>query len=271
MDIFKILENLQSNQVYREINSTHHILPLSYKEHTHIYSELKFNDTYHFIDNNEDLNFIAKLNPQDNINRIINSRSALYVSRNLDIPVIEFIFENEQSSLSYKFKFNLFDNKHLNNIKHLLRSKKVYLYFLTNNNNLLYKNYSNLVVFDEFTLNKFTYFLEFCYNGYCPRIEFEGFSNQNAYFFIFDCDATVLEDILDITEKLQKWGSRDTFTVSVERNNNYKLYFSGNISNLDYFKKELTKKYRLIDEGTIQASGKPFFRYSQGSLYFFKD
>lgn len=271
MDILEILGELTNNQDQKELSLTKQVLPLKFNDYANLYNALKFNETYHYVDIEDKLNFIVRFDSRSNINDIINSKTSLYVSREYDTPVIEFIFETGNNSLNYKYKFDLLDKRTLLSVKHIIENKKVYMHFLTLNNNLLYKSYSCSIDLDEYTINKFRYFTEYCYNGHCPRIPFEGFTSQSVYCLSLICDESVLEELLDITEKLQKWGSRDAFIVSVGMSNNFNVFFHGTFSNLDYYKKELSKKYELIGEGDDQAPEKPFFKYDQGLLYFFKD
>jgi hypothetical protein len=267
MGIFKAIECSNNPVNYKEIDYNQHLLPLTYREYEFIYKELRFSNTFHFVDESDNLNFVMKVDFRFNIESIIKNRKFLYVTRDIDGPIIELTVEN--INMKYKFRFSLDDKRQIYNLRKLLELKRSYFHFLIESNNQYIKSNSFTLEFDTNMIEKLKYMISYSYYGSCPSKEFKLNSEHQANFLGFSYDEKILEELLEITDKLQKWGSKDTFAICLENEDYLIVNFSGTINNFRYFKNELIKKFKLVSEGKKELTGKPFLMFDNGLSYFF--
>lgn len=250
------------------MDPSRHIIPLDSRYYNFIYRELNYKSTFHYVDEMEMLNFIIKVDTPKNLEKIYRSKKLVYVTKDLNGPVIEIVLDSLE--VSYKFLFDINIESHLYNAKKLIDNKKVIIHFLFTSVDEMYKALSIPMEIDEGSFNKFIYILNYCYEGQYPRINFEGYESEEGYCLSFNDDNYILEELLEVIDKLEKWKCKDVFSVYIEKGDNLNLVFDGKITNIDFIKNELIKKYKIVDEGNRKVSGKPFFLYDKGLLYFYE-
>lgn len=267
MEIFEIVEKTKNNSTYKPLSSNGYMVPLNSREYDYVYRELRYKNAFHFTDINGDLNFLIKINMGKDIERVVKNRKILDVIGKKEGPCIELNIEDMDQK--YLFVFNLKNEVSMLNIKSLLNKQKIYLHFIICDEKSCIKNFTALFELNEIIVEKFRYFTELCYYQSYPRIDFTGDSNKKAWVVIFDESFEILDEILEITDKLKNWGSMDKFNVYIEYKDGLALIISGECNNINYIKKEIGKRYKIIKEYEDTPKGKPFFRYDRGMMYFF--
>jgi hypothetical protein len=269
LDIFNIIDSAKNKTSYAKMDSSKHMITLKTMDFGFVYRELKFKSTFHYIDSSDHVSFLIKITSAKDIEVIMKSRKTVSVIREIDGPGVELIIEGVEKR--FIFPFELDNPNHLYELKKLIESREIYLYFILYSQEQCVQCFSALLGVDDRILERLIYMIKLTSLGEYPRVEFESIRDELTEFIKLKGDSKVLEDVLDITEMLQKWGSKDRFIVYIDYDGDYKVFINGNIQNMKYIKKELLRKYELIEEGIVDVpTGKAFFKYDKGMIYYFK-
>ncbi|WDC84100.1 hypothetical protein PL321_17790 [Caloramator sp. mosi_1] len=186
------------------------------------------------------------------------------VKLDLEGPVIELIVDGLDS---FEFNFSLNDAMNVLALKYLFTNKIVNVHFVVELAGTLQKFYSSAMPIDQKVIERIEYVLK-CLDEYSyPKIE-EDITNKESVLFELDAGFEVLDDLIHIVDQLRKWNSKDVFSIAVKRDDNFKIYFIGQLLNKNYIKAELNKKYRLVESNSI-SDGKGFLKYDRGMIYFY--
>lgn len=267
MDIFEKINAASNSSRYKILDSNKHMITLSSGEYDFIYRELKHKNNFQYTDLEGRVNFLIRISTIKDVETVVKNRKTVSVLRELEGPGIELGIEGLANR--FIFTFDLNNQVHLYNLKKLLKNREAYMHFLLWNENNLINCFTALLEIDQRILERLIHMLQLTNSGEYPRINFQGYNALNCVYFVFDYAEGLLEELLDTVDILQKWGSKDIFSVYIDFEQGYKVIIDGNAQNKDYLKKELTKKYTLIEEGNCKPSGKPFFKYDKGMLYYY--
>ena len=268
MEILVEKEDGTKDNAYKSINFTRHMLPLSRIDYDYVYRKLKYKDTYHFVDEGGTVNFLIKIISGKQIESVMKGAKSIYVFRDMNGPGIELSVGGLDKS--YVFLFDLSDNRHRDNLKKLMSRREVFMHFIIYDEKQCIKCFSALLNIDSRIFERLNYMISLTTEGCYPRLELNEHEKEDANFIVVKSNTAVLEELLNIVDSLQKWGSKDCFTVYVSEQSGYKIFFAGQAINLNYIKNEILKKFQIFGEGIEPPSGKPFFKYDRGMLYFYK-
>lgn len=268
MEIFKRIDSAVRDGVRRGFDSDKHMVSLKPGEYGFVYREMKYRNTLHYIDTFDDAAFLIRITSAREIERVMNSKKVVSVIRGLKGPTIELTVDD--SGQKYLFEFDLESSIHLYELKRILAVREVYMHFILWDEEKCLHCFSATLSIDNRIFERLIYMLELTSFGEYPRIDFKGFREEDCSYIKFNGDIRLLEDMLETLDKLQKWGSKEEFSVYVDYDQGFKFFFDGNTKNKEYIKKELAPKYELKEEGTGKPHGKPFFRYEKGMIYFYR-
>jgi len=240
------------------------LVNLNYKNYEFLYRSLKNKNNTVYIDSQKEVSFVLKLNKIVDIKEILYYKKSIDVKMDLEGPVIELIVDGLSS---YEFLFNLNDKFGITALKYLLTNKQVNVHFVVEMAGVLQKFYSSLMPIDDKVVERVEYVLK-CLDEYSyPKIDDDVLQKESIIFEV-ESDYEVLQDLINIVESLQKWNSKDIFSIVVDKDDKFKLHFIGEVKNKNYFKTQLEKKYSLKEYSGF-SKGKKFLKYDRGMLYFY--
>ncbi|EYE89246.1 hypothetical protein Q428_03615 [Fervidicella metallireducens AeB] len=268
MDVYEKIKSVTNVRRYKTLNSSKYISSLNYKEYEFVYKELSYRNSSHYIDENDDINYLVKVDNNITLETFVKSRKIINVLRDLKGPVIEFKIEDAEKS--YLFSYNLENDNDLYEIKILLEKRRVNVNIVIFDGSQFLKGLTILMEIDDRILDMFKYITETCHCGGHPRIDPDFSNDMTGNYLMVENNFGVLEELLNIVDNLQKWRSKDDFDILIDYDENIQIWFAGKLTNLQYIKKEISKKYNIISEGTGIAKGKGFIKYNKGMIYFYK-
>lgn len=264
MSLLEAINSIEEVVINPPINKNGHMVQLSFREFETLYRGLKLNRSIVYLDKENEVNFVVKLNKVVDIKEILYYKKIINVKMDLNGPVIELIVDGLDS---FEFSFNISENLNLMALKNLKINKGVNVHFVTEINGKIHKFYTAQLQIDDKVIERIDYALK-CLDelGY-PRIE-EDVLAKDSIVLEVDCGFEILDNVLTIVESLQKWGSKDCFSVIVDFKEKINLSFVGEFSNKNYFINELQKKYS-VEEIQDVSKGKKFLKYDRGMIYFY--
>lgn len=268
MDIYEKIKSVTDSRKYKALNSSKYISALNYKEYEFVYKELSYKNSSHYIDENDEINYLVKVDNNITLETFVKSRKIINVLRDLKGPVIE--LKIEDADKSYLFCYNLENENDLFEIKIFLEKRRVNVNIVIFDGTQFFKGLTVLMEIDDRILDMFKYLAETSYYGGHPRIDLDFSEDITGSYLIVENNFGVLEELLNIVDNLQKWRSKDEFDVLIDYDENLKIWFAGKLTNLQYLKKEISKKYNIISEGKGTVKGKGFIKYNKGMIYFYK-
>lgn len=269
MEIFNRIDSAVRDEVYRGLDSDKHMVSLKPSEYGFVHRELKYKNTFHYIDLNDNAVFLIRITSARGIETVMKGKKVVSVARGLRGPSIELNVDGFGER--YRFDFDLDNHINLYELKRILASREVFMHFILLGEEQYLHCFSAMLSIDNRIMERLVYMLELTSQGEYPRIDFKGFSDKECSYIKFNGDLKLLEDMLEALDKLQKWGSKEEFNVYVDYDQGFMFFFEGDTKNKEYIKKVLIQKYELQEEGMGKARGKPFFKYEKGMIYFYKD
>lgn len=268
MNIFQNIDNANSDKKYSTINSMQHMKELTSREYDFLYRELKYKGSFHYVDCDFEYNLVMKIDNEKQIEEVVKNRKAVNVTRNSDGPVIEMNIEGLTKPFS--FMFDLGNNESLYKLKILKTKKEAKMHFVLYDSGKLTKIFSAMLNIDQRISQRLDYIIKLTYDGCYPYSDYFEESYENIKCIETDGNESILEEIVNVVDNLQKWGSSDSFSVLVELREIYRVTFKGRINNFNYIKSELQKKIRIFGETQSDSKGIPFIKYDSGMIYFYK-
>lgn len=248
----------------KAIDKKSYMQQLSFRYYETLYKLLKNKRSTIYVDEKGEVNFIIKLNKIVDIKEILYYKKSLDVKMNLEGPIMELIVDGLDG---FDFLFSLNDKMSILALKYLFLNKSVNVHFVVELVGTLQKFYSSSMPIDERVIERVEYVLK-CLDDYSyPKIE-EDIINKESILFEVEAGFELLEDLIHIVDNLRKWNSKDSFSIVVDKDDNFKVHFVGKLLNKNYIKEELKKKYSLQESSSI-SEGKGFLKYDRGMLYFY--
>ncbi|MCX7694582.1 MAG: hypothetical protein N2Z71_02545 [Caloramator sp.] len=264
MDIIDKINRAEYIVNNRAIDKKGYMQQLSFRNYETIYKLLKNKRSTIYVDENNEVNFLIKLNKIVDIKEILYYKKSLDVRMDLEGPILELIVDGLDS---FQFLFSLNDVMGILALKYLFLNRAVNVHFVVELVGTLQKFYSSTMPIDEKVIERVEYVLK-CLDEYSyPKIE-EDIINKESILFEIEAGYEVLEDLINIVDNLRKWNSKDSFSIAVSREDNFKVYFVGHLLNKNYIKEELKKKYSIHESSSV-SMGKKFLKYDKGMLYFY--
>lgn len=267
-DIKDILQEAHNNRKYKNIDTEKSLVVLDRLQYGVVYSELMYKNTMSFIDDNDNLNLIIKFGNMLDIERIVKGKTDVQVER-LDNKIVVDI-QIGGTNIGGNFIYDLSNSQHLYFIKRLIESGDIILHFVAMNVGEYIKCISILLRIEKKIMERIIYIVQLAANTVYPEIEYKSTAKTKSFYLEVPEIYTGLESVIMCTDALEKWGSRDAFNVYVLYDESLKIYFSGDISNTSYIKQEIGKKCTIMSEGFEDYSGKPFLKYDNGMIFFYK-
>lgn len=264
MNIIERIYSFEYNGKRMPIDKKSYITQLNYRDFEFLYRALRNNRTFVYVDTNNEVDFIVKLNKAVDIKEILYYQKLLNIKMDINGPIIELIVEGLDS---FEFSFSLSEGSDVLAIKNILLNKKVNLYFVTDIGGKLSKFYTANLNIDEKVIERFIYTLKCLDEMSYPRAD-DDIIGKEAVLLDVKCDFKILDDLISIVESLQKWGTKDSFSIAVDYNDGFKICLVGNLNNKNYIKTELEKKYSLNETSGV-SSGKKFLKFERGMIYFY--
>lgn len=264
MSILEAINTIEEVVTNPPINKRGHLVQLSYREFETVYRGLKLNKSIIYIDNNNEVNFIVKLNRAVDIKEILYYKKIINIKLNLDGPIVELIVDGLDN---FEFLFNVKEKIDLLALKYLKQNKNVNVHFVTETNGRIHKFYTAQLQLDDKVIERIEYALK-CLDefGY-PRID-EDIIGKESIGLETDAGFEILDSILHIVDSLQKWGSKDCFSIVVDYRDKIYLYFIGDLNNKNYIINELNKKYKVVETNDV-SRGRKFLKFDRGMIYFY--
>jgi hypothetical protein len=268
LDISEILNAAECTAKYKAIDAEKPILILNRREYGPLYARLEYMDTAHYIDDNDEENFLIKFDYFGDIENIIRYKVDMNLYWRYREVILKLNVEN--TNISGEFVFDLDDAGHLYEIKKIIENNKIYLHFVHGSRKEIIKSISILMNIDGLIMEKFIYTVSLAYSGSYPVIQPEENNEDKGCFIDVENREGVLEDLIDIADELGKWSSSDDFKIYLDNSRGLRVVFTGSCSNLNYIKSELVKKHAFTGEGEGAPLGRPFLKYDRGMLYFYE-
>lgn len=264
MSILEAINTIEEVVDNPTVSKKGHMIQLSYREFETIYRGLKLNRSIVYIDKDKEINFIVKLNRVVDIKEILYYKKIINVKMDLRGPIIELIVDGLDN---FEFLFDTNEKTDLMSLKYLKVNKGVNVHFVTESNGRIYKFYTAQLQLDDKVIERIEYAIK-CLDevGY-PRID-EDILGKDSIVLEIDAGFEILDSLIQIAESLQKWGSKDCFSVTVDYKEKLQLYFIGDLNNKNYIINELQKKYKVVESYDV-SSGKKFLKFDRGMIYFY--
>lgn len=264
MSILEAINNIEEAVINPTINKKGHMIQLSYREFETVYRGLKLNRSMVYIDKENEVNFVVKLNRVVDIKEILYYKKIINVKMDLNGPIIELIVDGLDN---FEFCFDINVKMDLLSLKNLKINKSVNVHFVTESNGRIYKFYTAQLQLDDKVIERIEYALK-CLDevGY-PRID-EDILGKDSIVLEVEAGFEILDGLIKIVESLQKWGSKDCFSVTVDFKEKIYLCFVGELNNKNYIINELQKKYKIIETDDV-SRGKKFLKFDRGMIYFY--
>jgi hypothetical protein len=268
LNLYEIINDAEYAVKCGDLNCTNHIVILDKKEYGDVYREIENKTTFLLVDKKNNINFFVKLEEGFFIEHIINCEPQIFINRDICGPevVVNFGLDNEFTAFTLELdkKYDLFV------IKKLLESTAVHYQYVIQDESGIIKLFSKKIEIGEGFIEKLKYMLEFSYYCRYPRIDMVQDDNREAFFMEVKGELSNLEMLMDIMDDLGKMSYNDDFNVYIDGYENYKIFFSGYVPNIDIIKNKILMKTGILEEGISHISGKAFFRYNKGLIYFSK-
>lgn len=266
MEIYEFINN-SPKAGYKAFNLKNHVIPLTYGEYPGVYRELELKNTCYFVDNKGILNLLFKVKDGLDIKNILRGPKKIDLKCDEEGPVIFVNIENGKR-ITFPLSFNAPFGP--GGIGALLSEKRFNIHTVVSDECGITSINNASVQMEDRDMERLRYIVEYCYYGCRPRIEYELEDNNDGMYIEMDYSLGAMEELLDIADEHLKSCLEDVFNVYIENKEHMKFIFSGNPMSFETVKKKMAEKYSIQNHGKCIISGKPFFRYSRGYIYFFK-
>lgn len=270
MNIYDIINNAAYITKCNSIEDNKYIVALDKIDFWDVYREIKLRDTFLIIDKRGNINFFIKLNDPFLIKDLLErNKISLYVEWNYYGP--EIILDIEGLERIPGFILELNKDVDVFILQKFLKNREAFVQYIIQDEKGIIKLFTEKIQVNGNFIERLKYFIELDFYGVYPRIIEEEELYESGYYIKTNSDINVLEEVLNITDGLSCQITNEPIKVHVETNDFYKIIFSGDIQNIKIVLDEISKKINIIDEGRTEVMGKPFFKYKNGLLYFFKN
>ena len=269
MDIYNLIDNAAYIAKCNSTEENKYIMALDKIDFEDVYRELKYRDTFLIIDKKGDINFFIKLNDPTIIKYLLGSNKiSIHAEWNYYGP--EILLKIDVIERIPGFILELENNMDAFILQRLLKNSKAFIQYIIQDEKGIIKLLTEKIKMDRNFIERLKYYIELDYYEKYPRIIEEEIDGENGYFIKTQARIETLEEVLVVIEGLKIEGTNEQIIVYVEANDFYKVIFSGDIIIIKIIIDEISKSVNIIEEGRTEVSGKPFFKYCNGLLYFFE-
>lgn len=240
---------------------------LSHREYYFLYKSLKYNDLILYSDTNHEVNIVFRIDSMSDFEALLKQPKSLNIIDCMDGPTVQINILNYKKA--YKYSFNLKNEKNIYYLKQIIMNKFINVHLIIYDPELLIKLTSVKYYIDADIIEDLKYVTELSYTKQYPRIltlskDIEG------YFITLNNEIEILEELLDIVDKLGKLRINECFDIYFNLSDELKLIFSNEITykSFNFFKNEISTIKHINSIGKGICFGKPFLRYDKGKMYF---
>lgn len=259
---------MAKSNLYKGMPESQMLSPLNMGDYRFIYENLKYKNTFSYIDENENINLVADCG-NDDILVILKAKKSVYIDKCslgvlIQVKLIEY-------GISFEFVYDVYNNDDLNIIDSMIKSEKdLIINFLVKKDNKFLKGFHINFKLEENLKERLEYIKSTTYNFQYPRISSEEEAiEETAKSLEYEMDKNLIADVIEACDKLSKWKSMDEFVIYISIEDNFVIYIIGKCKNYNFIKSELNNKYKLISEENKQVRGIPLIKYKKGYLYFY--
>ncbi|MEG2893100.1 MAG: hypothetical protein RR840_07005 [Clostridium sp.] len=232
-----------------------------------LYKSFTNNKTYSYIDTSDKVNFCILCCNED-IMSILKAKKSIYVDKH-NLGVV-FKINLSGGSRTFEFVFDVFLNEDNNIIDRIISDRKIMISFIVSQGTTLNKGFHLDFAIDDPLKERLEYIKNTTYNMAYPRINEDEYTFSSGKYIEVDYNLNIVESIINACDRLSKWKSSDSFTISLLYDESIKVVFSGECRNIGIIKDEINKIHPIISEGTTNNPGVPVLNYTKGYLYFYE-
>lgn len=268
MNIYDKIKNAAYITKCNSTGENKYIMPLYKEDFEDVYREIRLRDTFIIIDKNGDVNFYIKL-------KKLSFLGYLHENNNLSIRAAwnyygpEIILNIDGLEEISGFILQLENERDIFILQSFLRKHEAYIQYIIQDEKGIIKVLTKKIQISRDFTERLKYYIELDFNRSYPRIVEEKIDNEKGYYIKTCSEIKVLEEILDTVQESKTEISNGSIKVHVEAGDFYKIIFTGDIQNIKIIFDKLLKKVNILEEGSVEVRGKPFFMYKNGLLYFF--
>lgn len=252
---------------YKAFNLKKNINPLTYSDYPSVYRELELKDTSCFVDSMGILNLLFKVKKSSNISNILKGPKKTDLKYSEAGPVITVNMEKEERMV---FPLSLKSPFGAGSIGALLKEKKFNIHTVVSDECGITSINSTSVQMEEKDMERLKYIIEYCYYCCHPRLDYKAEDDKDGMYIETNYSIKTMEELLELVDGQLKLNLNDAFNVYVDSKEKMKFIFSGNPASFNSIKEKMAERYDILSHGKCNISGKPFFRYNRGYIYFFK-
>lgn len=269
MDIYNLIDNAAYIAKCNSTEENKYIMALDKINFWDVYRELKFRDTFLIIDKKGNINFFIKLNDPTIIKNLLdNNKTSIYAEWNYYGP--EIFLKIDGIERIPGFILELENNMDASILQKLLKNSEAFIQYIVQDEKGIIKLLTEKIKMDRNFIERLKYYIELDYYEKYPRIIDEDIYEKNGYYIKVLGEIKVLEEIMNRVSRLAALYTNEIITVHIKANDFYKIIFSGDIIIIKKIINEISNNVNIIEEGITEVRGKPFFKYSNGLLYFFE-
>lgn len=269
MDIYDIINNAAYITKCNSTEENKYIKILDKNDFLDVYEEIKLRNTFLIIDKKGNINFYIKLKAPYLIKDLAEgNKISLFTDWSYYGP--EIILNIKGMERIPGFILELDKNLDVFTLQKFLKNKEAFIQYVIQDEAGIIKLLTEKIIIDEGFVERLKYFIELDFYEAYPIITESEKLDEEGYYIKTNSDINVLEEVLNITGGLSWQITDEPITVHVEADDFYTVIFSGDMTNIGAILDEISKKINIIEEGRTKVTGKSFFQYKNGLLYFFK-
>lgn len=267
MDIYDIINNAAYIAKCNSTEENKYIRILDKNEFLDVYEEIKLRNTFLIIDKKGNINFFIKLKDPFLI-KDLTENNKIYLFADWSCYGPEIILDIKGMERIPGFILELDKNLDVFILQKFLKNKEAFIQFIVQDEQGIIKLLTEKTIIDEGFVERLKYFIELDFYGAYPIITESEELDEEGYYIKTNSDINVLEEILNITGGLSRQIANESVVVHVKADDFYTIIFLGDTTNIGAIFDEVSKKINIVEEGRAMVTGKPFFQYKNGLLYF---
>lgn len=269
MNIYDLIENAEYVKKCDSTDGNKYIMPLDKAGFWSVYKESELRDTFLIIDKKGDINFYIKLEDIRRIEYLLHSNNnKIYAEWNNDGPEIILSIDGFEKIPGFIMELN--NNMDLFIIQRFLKNRSLFVQYIMEDDKGIIKLLTREMQLDKDFIERLKYYVELDYYQEYPRIEEEAAEHEKGHYIKIEGKEDKLQEVFDIVEEVEKELTKGSITLHVEAEDFIYFIFSGDIEHIKTIIDKIGCRINIIEEGMTQLKGKPFFKYNNGLLYFFK-
>lgn len=268
MDIYDLISNAEHITKCKSTEENKYIMTLEKADFWDVYKESGIRDTFIIIDKKGEINFYIKLKQLDQLKDLLHSNN-IFLDAEWNYNGPEIILNIDGLERIPGFIFEIQKNMDAFILKKFLKNQEIFVQYFTQDERGIIKLLTKKMQLHNNFIERLKYYIELDYYGVYPRIKDEKIESENGYYIRTDWKTSILQEVLDIAEKIEKKFTKGSITIHVEAKDFCSFIFSGDMQNIKLIIDKISKRVNIIEEGRIDVRGKPFLKYKSGLLYFY--